>query len=99
LASFSGPIGRGLRDLELEMEATMAEDIHRRSDGSIDIDFYRVRGAELRRQAIRDGHALKFAAASAVVMTAAVGFATVIPSTSMLGGRLVAALSHTHVTR
>lgn len=77
----------------------MTEDVHRRPDGSIDIDLYRTRGVELRRQAIRDSHMLRLAATSAVVMTAAVGFATVTPSTSMFGDRLVAALSHAHVTR
>ena len=58
----------------------MTPDVHRRSDGSIDIDFYRARGATLRRQALRDMATQRLAPLGARVMAGALGFAIVIPS-------------------
>ena len=58
----------------------MTRDVHRRSDGSIDIDFYRARATTLRRQALRDMATPRLAPLGARVMAGALGFAIVIPS-------------------
>jgi hypothetical protein len=58
----------------------MTPDVRRRSDGSIDFDFYRTRAATLRRQALRDMATQRLAPLGARVMAGALGFAIVIPS-------------------
>ena len=73
----------------------MTETIHRRSDGAIDLDFYRAGATAQRRQAMRDSRSLKIAAAGMLVMAGAVGFAIVIPSTPSPGDRIAAAFSST----
>jgi hypothetical protein len=55
----------------------MTRDVHRRSDGSIDI---RARATMLRRQALRDMATQRLAPLGARVMAGALGFAIVIPS-------------------
>ena len=42
------------RDVRQDVCQGIRQDIRRRRDGSIDVDFYRARAAVLRTQAIRD---------------------------------------------
>ena len=60
---------------------TETPDVRRNADGAIDFDYYRTQSTALRRQAMRDAATLRMAAAGAVVMAGALGFAIVIPST------------------
>jgi hypothetical protein len=55
-------------------------EFRRHRDGSIDFDFYRVRGKALRRQAMRDGSTLRTALRSILLMVAALSVATAAAS-------------------
>ena len=73
--------------------------IRRHAGGSIDFDFYQTRSTALRRQALRDAATLRMAAAGAVVMAGALGFAIVIPSTYGAVHDRMAAWSSAPLTR
>ena len=69
---------RDRRALELTVTQapTKSQNIRRHPDGSIDVDFYRLRAAALRGAAKRDAAMLKMA--SAIVLTVAGGVALAV---------------------
>jgi hypothetical protein len=83
----------------LENPMHEAPDVQRRSDGSIDFDFYRARATALRHQALRDAATLPIGSASTLVMAGGLGFAVALPSTGAVVRDQVAAVwtnsSHT----
>jgi hypothetical protein len=54
--------------------------IHRRQQGSIDLDSYRCRAVAERSSAIRDGRALRAALVGGLAMVGVLGLAIVLPS-------------------
>jgi hypothetical protein len=66
--------------------------IRSRTDCRIGFDTYRTRTTALRGQAAREGAVLRTAAAGALVMAGALGFAFVIPTSSAMD-RIAAAVA------
>ncbi len=59
---------------------TQTNDIRRRANGSIDLDFYRAGATALRGQAMRDASKLRNALAGILAMAGILGIVTVLAS-------------------
>ena len=67
----------------------LRDDIRRRDDGSIDIDFYRVRAGELRAQAMRDAVCRTPFTKAVAIVAAALAIAALFMAPHRTGGTSV----------